>query len=331
MKKILLVNFIIIIILLFCLEFFFVIMAANYRFNTVKDENILKRFKQDSVVKFILDSYFKPVYYAYETGSKNLRPVMGGEYNSRPILLFGCSVAYGNYLDDDKNFSGILSKIAKRPVYNIAFNGWSPAHMLKSLRENKNLLFVQNPEYIIYTYIKDQKRRLFFYQGWRYSSQLYKLYDLVKNGNLIEYSYKYPFYWKLMTTKHIQYALERFYYQNEEKADKLLFKIFEESVSIIKKRYPNSKLVLLLYDVKMCKNNENAEIFKTEDVLSILEQEKFKEMGFEIINMEELVAKSFCGEDYHVKCPIYGDVDPHHPSSKMWEEFVPKLVEKLKM
>ena len=134
-----------------------------------------------------------------------------------------------------------------------------------------------------------------------------------------------------MTTKYIQYAIERYNYINDEKADTLLFKIFEESVSIMKKRYPNAKLILLLYDVKLCNIDSHYDIFKTEKVLNKKEQDKLKELGFEIINMEELVGKSLCGEEYHARCPIYGDIDPYHPSSKMWEEVVPKLVEKLGM
>ena len=134
-----------------------------------------------------------------------------------------------------------------------------------------------------------------------------------------------------MTTKHIQYAIERYNCLSETKVDDLMFKIFAESVSIIKSRYPNSKLVLLLYDVNFCKDSDKVDIFDTEKILSQYEQEKFKELGFEIYNMEELAGKSFCSKDYHAHCPIYGDVDYNHPSSKMWEEFVPKLVEKLKM
>lgn len=331
MKKILFVNLIVIICLVLFLELFFMFMAASYRLNSLKDESLLKRFKQDNVVKYILNSYFKHPHSVYLHGCENLRPIAGKEYTSAPIVLFGCSITYGDLLNDDNNFSAILSRVSKRPVYNMAFDGWCPAHMLKLLKENKELLFLKNPEYIIYTYIKDQKRRLHFYQGWRYSSQLYKLFDIDKDGNLIDYGVKYPFYWRFMTTKHIQYAIERFNYLNEEKSDKILFKVFEDSVSIIKSRYPNAKLIMLLYDVKMCSNDENVDIFKTEDVLTKKEQEKFKEMGFEIYNMEELVGKSLCGEEYHARCPMYGDVDHHHPSSKMWEEFVPKLVEKLSM
>ena len=81
----------------------------------------------------------------------------------------------------------------------------------------------------------------------------------------------------------------------------------------------------------MCPNSFNNELYDTENTLTKEEQLKFKNMGFEILNIEHLAQKSFCGVEYHAKCPIYGDLDLKHPSTKMWEEFVPKLVEKLNM
>ena len=331
MKKIVIVNILFILLLIPIFEIISVFFAVGYRIQNLNDPTFMKRYREKNLVQYIFDSYKSFPVVSYNYGKTNLHPVVGNEFTKRPIVLFGCSISYGVLLDKTKNFSSILSKQTKRPVYNMSFNGWCPSHMLRLLQEDKRLLFLDNPEYIIYTFINDQKRRMFFYQGWRYNSQLYKLFELDKNDNLVLYPNKYPFYWRFMLIKHFQYALERVDYINEEKVDKLLFKIFEESVKIIKKRYPNSKLALLLYDVKLCSDDINVPIFKTEDILTKKEQEKFKELGFEIINMEELVGKSFCGDEYHAHCPIYGDVDPHHPSTKMWEEFVPKLVEKLKI
>lgn len=331
MKKVLFVNLIVIICLLLFLELFFMFIAANYRLNSVKDESLLKCFKQDNVVKYILNSYFKHPHSVYLHGCENLRPIAGEEYTSAPIVLFGCSITYGNLLNDDNNFSGVLSKVAKRPVYNMAYDGWSPAYMLKQLEENRNLLFIKEPEYIIYTFIKDHKKRLVFYQGWGFETQLYLRYSFDKNGELYSLPCRYPFYWRLFTTKYIQHAIEKIKSKKTEQIDELLFCIFERSTSIVKNRWPNAKLVMLVYNDEMCQNEKNKELYRTEDTLTKVEQEKFKEMGFEIYNMEELVSRSLCGEEYHARCPMYGDVDHHHPSSKMWEEFVPKLVEKLKM
>ena len=214
----------------------------------------------------------------------------------------------------------------------MAFDGWGPAHMLKQLNENKSLLFLDDPEYIIYTFIKDHKRRLFFYQGWGFDSQLYWRYVINKDDDcLYPVKRKYPLYYRFYIVKMIQHTIENIKLRNEKLIDKYLLRIFEESVFIIKNRWPKAKLVMLVYNDELCENSKDAELYKTENALTMYEQEKIKEMGFEIINIEELAGKSFCGAEYHARCPIYGDLDKNHPSSKMWEEFVPKLVEKLNM
>lgn len=331
MKKILIVNFIFILSFFILLEIGSFFLAINELLNNEKNDGVLKRDKGGNVFEAVYKTYTQTPFFSYEHSKNKLHQLQGKEYNKKPILLFGCSVTYGNLLDENKNFSGILSKETKRPVYNFSYDGWGPAHMLKLLSEDKRLLFIKDPEYIIYTYINDHKRRIVSSQGWPYSSQLYKIYDVDKNNNLIEVPRKYPFYWRFLCVKNFQSLKERILLKNEKYVNNLLFKIFEKSVSIFKSRYPNAKLILLLYDVKICFDNENHEISNSEDILSKEEIEKFQNMGFVVYNIEEIAEKSFCGVDYHAHCPIYGDVDYNHPSTKMWEEFVPKLVEKLDM
>ena len=331
MKKIVLVNFLVILILLLVIELFSIALVVSIRLKQLDDPTILQRYK-NNIVEYIINCYKeKDNYKHYDILSEKLRPLVGSNYQKRPILLFGCSVTYGNLLNDDNNFSGILSKVAQRPVYNMAYDGWGPAHILKQLRENRTLFLVDNPDYIIYTYIKDHKKRLIFFQGWGFETQLYLRYLIDSNGELISIPRKYPFYWRFFTTKHLQHAIEKMKLKNERKIDELMFYLFEHSASVMKSRYPNAKLVMLLYNEGFCGNDKYIAPVKTENILTKDEQEKFWRMGFEIINMEELIGKSLCGEEYHARCPIYGDIDTCHPSSKMWEEFVPKLVEKLGM
>ena len=305
MKKILLINVLIIVLFFFMVELFF----------SIKNE------------------FSTPIDYQLFDVNKNslYRPLYGKNFQKRPVIIFGCSIAYGYNLTNDANFGSILSDYTKRPVYNAANVGFGPAHMLKLLKENKILFQVNNPEYIVYTFIDDHKKRLFFHQGWKHDSQLYLRYTLDKNGELQQVTRKYPFYWHFQTVKHIQYGLQRLNYNNNEKVEALMSKIFEDSVSIMKTRYPDAKLILLLYNQDICYDNPNKAPFKTEKILTQEEQNMFKKLGFEIYNMEELVDKSLCGVDYHSYIINSDMIDPYHPSSKMWEEFVPKLVEKLNM
>ena len=142
---------------------------------------------------------------------------------------------------------------------------------------------------------------------------------------------EYPFYWRFQTTKHIQYAIEKLHYSNENKVNDLMYKVFSDSVEVMKTRYPDAKLVMLLYNQAFCGKNNSNNIFRTEEVLSEKEQEMFKSLGFKIYNIEEISGQSFCGEQYHSQIMNSEFIDPYHPSTQMWEEFVPKLIEKLQM
>jgi len=56
-------------------------------------------------------------------GSSGRKPD-GLEYkNKTPILIFGCSFAFGQYLNHKKTVSYKLSKLLKRPVYNRSVPG----------------------------------------------------------------------------------------------------------------------------------------------------------------------------------------------------------------
>ena len=166
----------------------------NEFYKNEKEPAVLKRCKGSNVIEAVINTYKQEPFLSYENTKENLHPVIGKEYDAKRIVLFGCSVTYGNLLKEDKNFSGILSKITKRPVYNMAYDGWGPSHILKLLKEHRSLIFGEEPEYIIYTYINDHKRRIISYQGWPYSSQLYKIYNYNKNNQLTEIKRKYPLY-----------------------------------------------------------------------------------------------------------------------------------------
>ena len=216
MKKIILVNLLVVIFLLVFIEFLSVLFVINERLKQLNESSLLKRYK-NNIVEYVVNCYTNKWNYGYyDLEEENFRPIAGNGFKRRPIILFGCSVTYGNLLDSENNFSGILSRISKRPVYNMAYDGWGPAHMLKLLKENrnKNLFFIKNPEYVVYTIIKDHKKRLVFYQGWGYFSNLYFRYLIGKDEKLYPIPRKYPAYWRFFTTKHIQHAIEKIRIKN---------------------------------------------------------------------------------------------------------------------
>ena len=274
--------------------------------------------------KNIASVYFAPVNREYyDVPNEKMRPTEGKNFKKNPIILFGYSVTYGNKLSDSENFSGTLSKMTKRPVYNMAGGGWTFLHMLKNLQSNPALENL-NPDYVIYTFIKDQKRRLYFYQGWPHNTGLYLRYKIGRNNNLIPIEKNhYPFFWRSVLVKSVQYQIEKIKNSNKEKTDALMLKILDESAKIMKNRYPNAKLIFLLYyDHPNCEKGER-DIFPNDEFLSEDEENEIKKMGYEIVNIEQEMGFPTCTADYKV--------DKFHPSSKFGNEFVPKLVEKYKM
>lgn len=314
LHKILIVN-----ILLFIIIFLFgeiCCLCSGYKFH--------KRFIQgkSETVEYILSRYTTDVNLEYyNVPNEKMRPVAGKNFKKNPIVLFGCSVTYGNRLKDDENFSGILSKLTKRPVYNMAGDGWTFSHMLKNLQSNPVLENI-NPDYIIYTFITDQKRRLYFYQGWPHDTGLYLRYKLDKDNNIVEIKPKYQFFWRSMLVKTIQYKIEENKIKNIEKSDALMLGILKESVKIIKNRYPKAKLIMLLYSYNDCKKGER-NIYSNSEFLSEYQENEIKKMGFEIVNVEQEMGFPPCTPEYKV--------DNHHPSKKFWSEFTPILIKKFKL
>ena len=316
MKKIIYYNIIATIIVLIITEIICFICAVKYQWKFIGKESI----------KYVYLCYTLPENYGYyDVPSKTERPISGvgagKNYKKKPILLFGCSVTYGNKLSDEENFSGILSRVTKRPVYNLAQDGWTISHMYRQLQKNNEIRNI-DPEYIIYTFIPDQKRRLYFFQGWPHNTGLYLKYHYDKNKKLQANKRHYPFYYRFLTVKYIQYSIERLQNKNKKATSHLMMDLFTSSVNIIKDRYPNAKLIFLLY-YDQCNENFSNRIHSIKYFLTEEEYKKLIELGFEIINIEEIAKKSYCKAEYKI--------DILHPSTKMWEEFVPILVNKYNM
>ena len=105
MKKLILYNIAVLIILAIILEIISFFLALNYEL-THTSENVFK---------YLYKHYFgKEEYRFYDLDLKDNRPISGKTFKKKPILLFGCSVTYGFKLSNEENFSGILSKLTKR-------------------------------------------------------------------------------------------------------------------------------------------------------------------------------------------------------------------------
>ena len=107
--------------------------------------------------------------------------------NATPIVLFGGSYAYGQYLKYNQTFSYKLAHMLKRPVYNRAIVGGSWHFMYFQTNDNLGKVFyncVPPSDTVIYVMISDHFRRTLLKYFNVIDDYIYLHYSL-KNGNFV--------------------------------------------------------------------------------------------------------------------------------------------------
>ncbi len=308
--------------------FFVVAEAFLFCFSFYKQKKVFKKW----TVQKQFEKYFeKSDYEISGFKSERFRKDIGTDYNKKSVLIFGCSHLFGAGLEDEQTFGYKLSQATKRPVYNRAFWAWGPQYMLYLLKSKRWIEDIKPPEYVITMFIPDYYQRLYLHQGWPFDSGVYLRYKIDKNDNLkLLPTSPYPWYWRFLTVKYLQYYLENKETGNSKYTDKLYLKIMLESIDTIKKRYPGAKVILLLYEGGAVSEEINPYIMKNSDYFNSkpFSPETLKELekaGYIVINMEEFVGHSLKTKEYKL------EGDPTHPSEKVWDEFVPLLKDRFSM
>ncbi len=162
-SKIFLINIILITIAYFtadliCFAKIVYNQKRTYVFNTPKlfiwyYLNTYKRFfytKKEYDKLFIEgDKYY---YFQFRTPENTDSPL-------KPILLMGCSFAYGSELEQNQSFMHKLAEITRRPIYNRAIAARGANEMLYQAQSEEFYSIVPEPEWLIYVFIPDQIRR----------------------------------------------------------------------------------------------------------------------------------------------------------------------------
>lgn len=245
--------------------------------------------------------------------------------DKKPVLLLGCSYTYGELLPEDDNLSAKLEKITGRHYYNGGVVGYGPLSSLYFLKkEEQNKLLNKAPELIIYTYMFNHINRVFYWE----------LYNFMRKLGFIP-NQKYSLLYKSHVYKWLQNVkADEYFYDdvNSEKKYNLLINIFKEMKKESEKLYPGSKFAVLIYsDINydlceglMGENNGNAE--DVERQFKIMESERFKKdlenLGIIVVTTEELIGRKMDKPSDRIK----NDPNHPHPSSKAWDEIIPKLV-----
>ncbi len=296
--KICIVNIVLLILILLFFEF----GCAFFSFNHEKTKKYTFAEKIKRTIKYSKIHYRSPVNQNYK---ERVRPI--NINNEENILLLGCSYTYGDGLDYDETFGAVLSKYTNKNVINLGMCCASPREMLFILRDDKtrnnllpNLKYVK---YVIYTYITDQKRRLYtdvcqfkYTPSFKADNKFTQLKHYQKN--------------RLSALSFANNCINAFYYDKFEKKSKqsqnLLFLFFKEINNEIKKHYNDTtgaapRFILLVYD-----DYDN------------LDFEQLKEQGITVINANELVNTDLSDKKYKNSS--------WHPNALAWELIVPALI-----
>lgn len=240
---------------------------------------------------------------------ENMRKPCGLEYKKKPILIYGCSVAYGFALPDDESFGNRLSKFTKRPVYNYAMSAKGLQHAYFLLK-NDDKIFPE-PEYVFYVFINDHFRRMFIDCN-RIDSLNYLTYRC-KNGELVENRQgTLSDRWYIVNSiKNMTYYCLKNIFRKQifDLANLYIVSMKNE----IKNKYPDAKFVLIDYD-----NGYYSEL--TPERIAILEKE-----GVDVIVLNDEFDDKLKMDSY--KNPVQKDIF-RHPNGKAWEMVVKYLSQK---
>ena len=245
------------------------------------------------------------------------RAPVGLEYKSSPIVIFGCSYAYGQYLEPNQTFDYKLSHLTKRPVYNRALPGNGLPLMYYQSQDKSLYTQIKPPEHIIYVMIKHH-----YYRSMLYYFDIVDIFDLLhyhlKNNNLEfdDYDNKFfNFFKSLYISKVLNHIYTDRFINNIKNKDKVLDlteKYFVESRKEFETNW-NKKInfTVILYD--------DYNIYYKNDL-----KKRLKNKGFNVIDTDELTNEN-------LRCEKYVMTENHHPNEKAWDLITTKIVEKLNL
>lgn len=289
--KIILCNILVGLVILGILE---VGLYLNYKKNHPEITYSIKEVSYDKV----LDYY-------------NERPVQGKEYSKQPIILAGCSFAYGQNLENEETFGYKLAHITKRPVYNFSLPGKGFQHNLYFIQNKMYENNINNPEYFVYIMMSDQIRRLYT-TVCLHDYTAFPEYKLDKNNKLYLKRNTYPFYKQF----YVYYFFNNLYYtyigyKNYKEHSVLVREYLREIKSAIKKDFPDIKFVVLFYgDYEKYYN------------LDLYELEK---EDFIFVHTQDLSSVNIFADEYHLTPTDF------HPNEKAWDILTPEFAKALNL
>ncbi|MBQ2644255.1 hypothetical protein IJG14_01615 [bacterium] len=276
--------------------------------NQLSFQNLKKFYKKPN------NPYYVNDFFCIDNNSEyRSRKPVGLQYKSPPILLFGCSYAYGSYLGDNQNFGHKLSNQIQVPVFNRAIPGCSLQHMYYQTTTLEFYKSVLKCDTVVYVIISDHFRRMLgevfniyensFYMHYKYKNRIF-IMDNYKDFFAIFYKYNY-------TLRAIRKIYYYFYLKNPKNYDK----ITDEA---------------LAYFIKTRENLENhwhnkinfVVLFYGSCIYENILMNKLKENKFIIISTNDLTKEDIYSRKYK-----FSD---NHPNEAAWDLLTPLFVQKMK-
>lgn len=253
------------------------------------------------------------------------RPIENANSPKRPIIIFGCSYAYGYNFDNKETISHIMAQFSTRPIINRACCGWGIQHMIYQLKNVDFTKFAQllgageykPPKYVFFVLMEEYCH----FQRLKYTcftapNNDYYLSYIVKNGKLVQ---REPFGKIYLKSNFLTYFYNNYYIKNKVLKDfnnknielfDLFILHFKIANELIKEKFgKDTKLIILTF----------------EDTKKELWQKELEKNGIDVIDIAEtLNTKNLKDENleffYPPQCP--------HPTGKLWKTLLPKLKEK---
>ena len=301
---------------------FLICDIAFFYYTYYKQTNVFssqKKYIQDSDEKKPIPKYFiKLTKFKDEYDYINFRPIQNPDSNENPVLIFGCSYAYGYLFDNSETISFVMSKYSARPIINRASNGWSIQHMLYQLKNDKEYFSsIKPPKYVFYVLMDNigHFERIYLTSFPSVLENNYYLKYKLKNGKLVENKPLFNLYYNFAIFRHIQNKLMSKHVQNAfDKGNPELFDLFilhcEEINDLIKERWGNdTKFIILTFE------NTKKELWAPQ----------LEKMGIDVIDIAQTIGYK------DLQNSQYGFFEPEicgHPNGKIWELLLPKLKEK---
>lgn len=231
----------------------------------------------------------------------------------RPVLIMGGSFGYGFELENEQTFQYKLGKLTHRSVYNRAIPSFGLQNSIYMLQNYNFEKEIKNPEYIIYVFIDNHIFRL-YRRVHEVTEPILSVNYNLKNGKLVEEK-KCKFIYRFAICRRISSLRAICASQlSKDKSFDYLKLHFLKLKEVAKQKYPNTKLVILVYE-------ENLEDWSSKT-------NRWKELekeGFIVLNSYDLTNLNLSVKKYRLT------FDKNHPNELAWNILTPKIAEKLKL